>query len=149
MRRNGSWNAPNDLNTAIVEPFTSHIKSAWCRIFDNDLFPRLEKKLTKQVDRLLKEFLDSVPPPLKSRAEMQVEACRDQFAAAAKTIPNDARSAMDAGQREASRKLTPSIAKQLGDYCEHALQEKGDGSPSRQKVGFLDKFEYNICTIFR
>ena len=30
-------------------------------------------------------------PTLKSLAEMRVEACHDQFAAAAKTIPNDAR----------------------------------------------------------
>jgi hypothetical protein len=144
MRRNGSWNARDDLNTAIVEPFTSHIKYAWCQIFNNNLFPGLEKKLTKQVDQLLHEFLDSVPPTLKSRAEMQVEACRDEFAAAAKTIPNDARSAMDVAQREASRKLTPAIAKQLRDYCKRALQEKGEGSPFRQKVGFLDRVECEI-----
>ena len=105
---------------------------------NNNLFPGLEKKLTKQFDQLLNEFLDSVPPTLKSRAEMQVEACREKFAAAAKTIPNDARSVMDIAQREASCKLTLVITKQLGDYCEHALQAKGEGSPSRQKVGFLD-----------
>ncbi|KIM80153.1 hypothetical protein PILCRDRAFT_537190 [Piloderma croceum F 1598] len=141
MRRNGSWNPPNDLNTAIVEPFTSHIKSTWCKIFDYDLFPGLEKSLTDQVNQLLDEFLESVPPSLKSRAEMQVEACRDEFAATAKTIPNDARSVMDVAQREASRKLTPSIANQLGSYCERALQERGEGSPSRQKKIICDGVE--------
>jgi len=51
---------------------------------------------------------------------MQVEACCEKFAAAAKTIPNDARSVMDIAQREA------------------------EGSPSRQKVGFLDRVECEI-----
>jgi len=36
---NGSWNAPNDRNTAIMEPFARHMKSAWCQILDNDLIP--------------------------------------------------------------------------------------------------------------
>ena len=84
----------------------THLRYQIC-VVDNDLFPGLEKKLTKQVNGFLNEFLDSVPPALKSWAEMQVEACRDEFVAAAKTIPNDALLAVDVAQREASRKLTP------------------------------------------
>ena len=67
----------------IVEPFARHMKSAWCQILDNDLIPWVGAEIDQASQ-------DSVHT-LKSLAEMQVEACHGQFAAAAKTIANDAR----------------------------------------------------------
>lgn len=133
MRRNGSWDG-RDLNIELIDPLTRKLLNSWCTIFQSDLFGGFKRCFNKRVEILLKEFVDSMPNNLKTRAAVQVEACRDMIKDGMEQILEDVQRAMDIVQKAASRSLLPHVRNKLRPGYLRVLQEEGAGAVSRQRV---------------
>lgn len=133
MRRNGTWHG-RDLNLEIIEPLTRSLLKSWCTVFQSDLFSGFKRSFDRKIETLLKNFTDSIPESLKTRAADQVDACRDIVKDGMDMILEDVQRAMDIVQKTASRSLLPHVRDKLKPGYLRVLQERGPGAIARQRV---------------
>ena len=133
MRRDGAWNK-RDLNVELIAPFSGHIATSWCELFQTDFFGSFEDDVMTTVAELMKEIAASVPPYLQAHAKKHGDACMAEIRSALASIVPAVKIALQNHQKSISRDLAPHVQKQLLDGYRSAILENGRGSMKRQKV---------------
>ncbi|KAL5508154.1 hypothetical protein ACEPAH_5772 [Sanghuangporus vaninii] len=158
LRRDGVWR--RNLNEELISPMTKTIASSWAKTFETNLFTGFEKESLKVISDLLQEIEESCPKALRNRAHHQAQLCLDEVKVALRKTIDVVSAELTSAQKEVSRGLEPHVRNQLCDGYSLAMQERGRGSVSRQKLVFknyalvkamdsmAEKIEVNLAVLW-
>ncbi|KAL5530325.1 hypothetical protein ACEPAF_6582 [Sanghuangporus sanghuang] len=146
LRRDGVWR--RNLNEELISPMTKTIASSWAKTFETNLFTGFEKESLKVISDLLQEIEESCPNALRDRAHHQAQLCLDEVEVALRKAIDVVSAELTSAQKEVSRGLEPHVRNQLCDGYSLAMQERGRGSVSRQKLVFKNYVSNNKDHLF-